>query len=228
MKQIKFIIGIILSPTIIPVTKTLFFVLTNQSKYNFNYDTLFIVAISFILGLLALNILPKPKKLYIISHELSHAFFGILFGSKIKSIRIFKNSGFVKLSKTNFIITLAPYFFPFFSIIIIIVYYLLSLFFPVTNYYNIFIILVSLTYSFHIFFTIHIMRTKQSDISQNGNLFSYVVIYNLNLIILIFWLICVLPINFESALFYLKDEIIDIYANIITLFIDLIYKYKVY
>ena len=71
------------------------------------------------------------------------------------------------------------------------------------------------------------MRTKQSDISQNGNLFSYVVIYNLNLIILIFWLICVLPINFESALFYLKDEIIEIYANMITLFIDLIDKYKV-
>ena len=228
MKQIKFITGIILIPTIIPITKTLFFVLTNQSKYNFNYDTLLMIGVSFILGLLALNILPKPTKLYIISHELSHAFFGILFGSKIKSIRIFKNSGFVKLSKTNFIITLAPYFFPFFSIIIIIVYYLLSLFFPVTNYYNIFIILVSLTYSFHIFFTIHIMRTKQSDISQNGNLFSYVVIYNLNLIILIIWLICVLPINFESALFYLKDEIIEIYAIMITLFIDLIDKYKIY
>ena len=75
MKQIKFITGIILLPTIIPVTKTLFFVLTNQSKYNFNYDTLFIISISFILGLLALNILPKPTKLYIISHELSHAFF---------------------------------------------------------------------------------------------------------------------------------------------------------
>ena len=77
-------------------------------------------------------------------------------------------------------------------------------------------ILVSLTYSFHIFFTIHIMRTKQSDISQNGNLFSYVIIYNLNLIILIFGLVCVLHINFESALFYLRDEIIEIYANIIT------------
>ena len=224
MKQIKFFIGIILLPTIIPVTKTLFFVLTNQSKYNFNYDTLFMIGISFIIGLLALNILPRPTKLYIISHELSHAFFGILFGSKIKSIRIFKNSGFVKLSKTNFIITLAPYFFPFLSIILIIVYYLLSLFFPVTNYYNIFMILVSLTYSFHIFFTIHIMRTNQSDISQNGNLFSYVIIYNLNLVILIFGLVCVLPINFESALFYLRDGIIEIYTNIITFFIDLIDK----
>ena len=224
MKQIKFFTGIILLPIIIPVTKTLFFVLTNQSKYNFNYDTLIMIGVSFIIGLLALNILPRPTKLYIISHELSHAFFGILFGSKIKSIRIFKNSGFVKLNKTNFIITLAPYFFPFLSIILIIVYYLLSLFFPVTNYYNIFMILVSLTYSFHIFFTIHIMRTNQSDISQNGNLFSYVIIYNLNLVILIFGLVCVLPINFESALFYLRDEIIEIYTNIITFFIDLIDK----
>ena len=224
MKQIKFIIGIILLPTIIPITKTLYCVLTNQSKYNFDYDNLFIIIISFILGLLALNVLPKPTKLYIIAHELSHAFFAILFGSKIKSIKIFQNSGFVKLSKTNFIITLAPYFFPFFSIILITVYYLLSLFFPVIIYYNVFIILVSLTYSFHIFFTIHIMRTKQSDISQNGNLFSYVIIYNLNLIILIFWLICVLPINFESALFYLKDEIIEVYANVFTLLIDIIDK----
>ncbi|MEI6217416.1 MAG: M50 family metallopeptidase [bacterium] len=72
--------------------------------------------------------LPRPVITYVLSHELTHALWAALMGAEVRRIRLSNQSGSVVLSKSNILITLAPYFFPLYTIIVIAVYYLRSLF----------------------------------------------------------------------------------------------------
>ena len=57
-------------------------------------------------------LLPKPMLVYVFGHELTHALWTWLFGGRVKRFKATSNGGHVVISKTNFLIVLAPYFFP--------------------------------------------------------------------------------------------------------------------
>ena len=125
----------------------------------------------------------KPMRVYIFGHELTHAFAGILSGAKIKSFKAGKNSGSVALTKDNVWITLAPYFFPLYTFAVITLYLTLGWFINITLFYSYFLFFIGFTISFHIAFTIYIIRIGQSDLKVYGTFFSYILIIFVNIIV---------------------------------------------
>ena len=185
MKPLKLIIAIILLPTIVAVTRTLYWLMTEHVPPANAHPLFSPLTLGFIGGLLLLFFLPRPIQTYVLGHELTHALWGILMGARIGKIKVSKRGGHVELSKTNFLISLAPYFFPFYTTLVIVIYCLISLFFSVEAYHKLFLSLVGITWAFHLYFTIQMVMTRQPDITQNGHIFSFIIIYNLNLIILV-------------------------------------------
>ena len=64
-------------------------------------------------------LLPKPMWIYVFGHELTHALWTWLFGGRVKKMKVTSAGGHVVVSKTNFLIALAPYFFPLYAVLVI-------------------------------------------------------------------------------------------------------------
>jgi hypothetical protein len=129
-------------------------------------------------------LLPKPMWLYVLGHELTHALWVWLFGGQVKKMKVTSAGGHVVISKSNFVIALAPYFFPLYVVLVIVVFALGRFFW---NWHLVFFhLLVGAAYAFHITLTCHVLQTEQSDITSHGWLFSLVVIFLGNVCVLLF------------------------------------------
>jgi len=156
--------------------------------------------------------------LYVFAHEVMHGLTAILCGGKFSSLRITSRGGSVRTTKSNILISLAPYLVPFYTLIIILVYLILNLIFGKGAFRNEFIFLVGFTITFHVVLTVDFLKTHQPDLKQTGTLWSISIIYLVNLL-LVTLILCGLfklgPVTgvFKEALsitqeFYLK--IIDL------------------
>ena len=228
MKPLKLLIAIILLPTLFAVTQTLYWLMIEHVPPAKSHPLFSPLTLGFIGGLLLLLFLPRPIRTYVLGHELTHALWGLLMGARIGKIKVSKQGGHVELSKTNFLISLAPYFFPFYTVMIIVIYYLASLFYSVEPYHILFLSLVGITWAFHFYFTIQMVMTRQPDITQNGRLFSLIIIYNLNLITLGCWWICMGPSTFSHSFDYLLTEILQSYQWSYEQIHQLIHKIETY
>jgi hypothetical protein len=121
--------------------------------------------------------LPKPMWVYVMGHELTHALWAWSFGGKVKRLRVSSKGGHVMVSKKNFVIALAPYFFPIYALAILIVFTLGHWIWGWRPYQVWFHLLLGVAYAFHLTLTWHVLRTRQSDIVEQGYLFSAVVIW---------------------------------------------------
>ncbi|MBM3861712.1 MAG: hypothetical protein FJ395_18975 [Verrucomicrobia bacterium] len=127
--------------------------------------------------------LPKPTRTYILGHELTHAFWALLMGARVGNIDVRKTSGRVQISKTNWFITLAPYFFPFYAMLFIALFFIAHWIGNLTAWFWVLFALVGFGWSFHVTFTLMILFTvSQPDVKSQGVLFSAVVIYAMNLL----------------------------------------------
>ncbi len=124
-----------------------------------------------------------PGRVYVFGHELTHAFWTILFRGKIKEFNVSSKNGSVVATKNNFLISLAPYFFPVYTFLIIFIFYILAFFLPVSKYIEWLFFFVGISYSFHIFLNFESLSIGQSDVKKTGKIFSYIVIAILNIII---------------------------------------------
>jgi len=136
-------------------------------------------------------VLPRPIRTYVLAHELTHALWALLMGGRIGKMKVGKRGGHVELSKSNFIITLAPYFFPFYTVLLIAVYYLAGLWLNVEAYRIWWLAGVGFTWAFHITFTIQMLAEHQPDIQEHGRIFSILTIYIMNLLVIGLWMIIV-------------------------------------
>ena len=130
-------------------------------------------------------LLPKPMWIYVFGHELTHALWVWLFGGEVKKFRASANGGHVVVSKTNFLIALAPYFFPFYAALVVAGFALGHLIWNWQHYLVWFHLLVGAAYAFHVTLTWHALKTRQSDITSQGWLFSAVVIFLGNVMVLL-------------------------------------------
>lgn len=176
---IKFIIGILAIPVSYAVTKAFYgnFILIKEVADNLQYFTWGIVAYV-VLHLLFY----KPTYLYVLGHEAVHAGVAWIFGGKIKSFKASKDGGSVATDKSNFIIELAPYFVPIYTVIITLIYFVISQSYPISG--SIFLFLIGFTLAFHIVATVEIMKIKQPDIVKSGYVFSIVMVYIVNIIVI--------------------------------------------
>ena len=122
-------------------------------------------------------LLPKPMWVYVLGHEFTHALWTWLFGGKVKKFKVTSKGGHVVVTENNFLISLAPYFFPVYAAIVVAVFVIGHLIWNWTPYMVWFHLLLGAAYAFHVTLTWHILKTKQSDITQHGYIFSAVIIF---------------------------------------------------
>jgi peptidase M50B-like protein len=123
----------------------------------------------------------KPIFTYVIAHELTHALFAVIFGGSVKSLHASERGGRVTVTKSNFLITLAPYFFPLYTFIAFLLYGAALAVHAGDAATNVLIVLSGAAFTFHIMLTFIFLQTDQSDIREQGALFSYPLIYLFNI-----------------------------------------------
>ena len=117
------------------------------------------------------------------------------FGAAIPVMRVSKTGGNVKLSESNMLVVLAPYFFPLYSILVVCAYSLFSVFFDLQKYNLLFLAAVGFTLGFHFFFTVSVLAMKQTDIENYGKVFSYALIYFMNALVIGLLIVAVSPVS---------------------------------
>jgi hypothetical protein len=122
-------------------------------------------------------LLPRPMLLYVFGHELTHALWTWIFGGRVKRFKASAKGGHVVISKSNFLIVLAPYFFPLYAVMAVGAFAIGHVLFGWDRYFVWFHLLIGAAYCFHVTLTWHILQTRQSDITSQGYLFSAVVIF---------------------------------------------------
>ena len=173
-KWAKMILGILLLPLCIGAVPALGRVLAQTG----HADTIWVaLAGGATCWLVVFLLLPKPMRLYVFGHELTHALSTWAFGGRVKKFKATSNGGHVVVTKTNFVIALAPYFLPLYVILIVACFVLGHLVWGWTRYFVWFHFLVGAAYSFHLTLTWHILQTRQSDLTSQGYFFSAVIIF---------------------------------------------------
>ena len=142
--------------------------------------------------------LPHPVKTYVLGHELTHALWGLLFGAVPSRVRVGATGGSVMLSKTNLLITLAPYFFPFYTFVVIVAALVTYAFVRPLPCLPLWMFLVGVTWSFHVLFTLETLTQRQPDVTAYGRLFSWAVIFVVNVAIVLVWFAVATPLTFAE------------------------------
>ena len=182
VKTIKLLISLLLIPVGIGLSRALY-VLLAQVRVGSRLELWFVCGLGAYALLFALGY--RLQFLYVFGHESVHALVSLVCGGSIRSFRVSEQSGRVATTKNNFLITLAPYFVPFYTL-------LLGLGFAAARYFAapldrvtpLFLFLLGMSIAFHLFMTITALATKQPDIIQQGRFFSLTLIYCVNIIII--------------------------------------------
>ncbi len=194
-KFLKFLIGLLLLPLCWAASRTFYFLLIASSSEAVPW----VLPAGFLISVAGFFILPQAFRTYVLGHELSHALAGLLMGAKIGKMKVGRRGGHVELSKSNFIISLAPYFFPFYTGLVIAAWVALGFFCDLSAWEPLWLLLVGLTWGFHLTFTVCMLTQEQPDVLQNGRLFSYVLIYFANLLVVSVWMISIGEMTFAGS-----------------------------
>lgn len=181
-KWIKFILAILLLPVCAGAVPTLRRVFVACGSADLTWVPLLAGAVCW---LVIYILLPKPMWVYVFGHELTHALWTWLFGGEVKKFKASSAGGHVVVTKTNFLIALAPYFFPLYAVLVVAGFALGNLVWGWRHYLVWFHLLVGAAYAFHVTLTIHALKTRQTDITGQGYLFSAVVIFLGNILVLL-------------------------------------------
>jgi hypothetical protein len=211
-KFLKFIIGLMLLPLCWAFSKVVFALLQSLPAEQSGWTSWALPA-GFAVSVLGFFLLPRPFRTYVLAHELTHAVWGMLMGAKVGKVKVGKDGGHVMLSKSNFLIALAPYFFPFYTGLVIMVWYTAGFFIDLSVYEPWWLAAVGLTWGFHVTFTVYMLSQNQPDVQENGRLFSYVIIYLANLFFVALWMIVIGPPTFRGALESLFPETVSAYVG---------------
>jgi hypothetical protein len=130
-------------------------------------------------------LLPKPMLMYVYGHELTHVIWTWAAGGRVKRFKASSKGGHVIVTKSNFLTVLAPYFFPLYAVLLIFAHKIVSLFVDPGPWRIGYLLLLGAAYGFHLTLTWHALQTEQSDVSSQGYLFSAVVIFLGNIVLLL-------------------------------------------
>ncbi|MDP8248600.1 MAG: hypothetical protein P9M00_10720 [Candidatus Tritonobacter lacicola] len=185
IRAVKFALGLLLIPACIGVTvcfyESLLPLLRDKPPFLFGFAAYCII----------FAIFQQPIRSYVFGHELTHAIWVLLFRGEVTGFSASAGGGRVEATKSNFLITLAPYFFPIYSILVLLVFYAMRLvncllpdFFELEKYFFIFVFLVGFSWAFHVVLTVTVMLKGQGDLKRTGLLFSLAIVYCMNVVAL--------------------------------------------
>lgn len=181
-KWCKLIIAVLLLPLCFGAVRALWLVLVHSGQAT----TIWVAFLSGAMCWVVIFVLlPKPMWIYVFGHELTHVVWTWLMGGQVKRFKATAKGGHVVVTKTNFLIALAPYFFPLYAVMVVLIFVIGNLIWNWVPYIVWFHLLLGAAYAFHVTLTWHILKTEQSDITQHGYFFSAVVIFLGNMAVLV-------------------------------------------
>ena len=181
-KWVKMLVAVALLPLCLGAAQALWMVIQRSGSADTTWVPLLAGAICWIVIYL---LLPKPMWIYVLGHELTHAVWAWLFGAEVRRLKVTSNGGHVVITKTNFLIALAPYFFPLYAVLVVVVYVIGHLIWNWHQFLALFDLFLGAAYAFHLTLTAHILKTRQTDITDQGYLFSAVIIFLGNVSVLL-------------------------------------------
>ena len=157
----------------------------------------------------------KPAYLYTLGHEITHVLATWLCGGGVKSFNVSEKGGQVQTTKSNAFINLSPYFVPTYTIILSILYFIIPLFVKIENLSGIYFFLAGFTLALHLVFTADVLKVKQPDVVNTGYLFSLVMIYIINILLIAFVLSLLFKnISFEEFFYSAYNSSKNIYVGV--------------
>jgi hypothetical protein len=206
-KFIKLLIGLLVLPLCTAATLCAWHLTSEAATQDLGTMTAqeWALPIGFIIWFVIYMLFPKPWRTYVLAHELTHALWGLLMGARVGKMKVKRDGGSVELSKTNFVITLAPYFFPLYTVIVILAYLGLGLVIDLSSVRWLGLGLVGFTWSFHLTFTIAMLSQHQSDVHYNGRIFSYSIVYLFNVLGICCWITAVGAPTWNDLITQLMD-----------------------
>lgn len=173
-KWCKFIIAILLFPVCVGEAWALWLVIQHSGRADLTWVPILAGAACW---LAIYMLLPKPMLLYVFGHELTHALWAWAQGGQVKRFKVTSRGGHVLVTRSNFIVALAPYFFPIYAICVVAVFLIGHWIWNWQHYAVYFHLLLGAAYAFHITLTWHILKHNQTDITEQGYVFSAAVIF---------------------------------------------------
>lgn len=179
-KIFTLLIGVVALPLIVSVSKAFYsqlgnIVIDSQNQLNFMYGlTSYVVMHIFFF---------KPKYLYNMGHEGVHVISTWLSFGKAKNVKVSSEGGSVETTKSNFFISLSPYFIPVYTLLLCLAYFIFSKLQDTSAYTPYFIFFLGFTLAMHIIMTVEALRVAQPDLIKTGYLFSLSLIYLINVMI---------------------------------------------
>lgn len=194
-RWLKVVIGLFLLPVAWVLTEAFFSCFSQATLHHQFWATeeFWFFSLGVILWLIAFVGLPKPLMVYVFGHELTHAVWVWLMGGRVSQFRVGREGGHILTNKSNFLIALAPYFFPIYSLLVIVAWGAFSFFYEIQPWREYLFALIGITWGFHFTFTVWMIPKGQSDLDEHGHFFSLVVIYLMNLLLLGVFLVVAAP-----------------------------------
>jgi len=180
-RVLYFLLGVLLLPACAALTVTCVRAIALADDLTSN---ILFFGLGFVSHLAFFLLFNKPIRTYVIGHELTHALWVVLMRGRVKRVKVGKKGGYVRATKVNPLIALAPYFFPIYMLAVIGLYVLARQFWPAERYFNYVLFAVGFTWSFHLLLNTWMLARSQDDVRVAGVAFSIVIIYLLNIIVL--------------------------------------------
>ena len=201
-RSFKFIVGLLLLPVCTALSMSFWrgLVILAQSPTRLPLLHAFAGVSGIAIWAIVWLFLPPLTRTYVLGHELTHALWSILFGGKASALKVTDRGGSVRVTRNNAWVTLSPYFFPLYAFAVALLWLLsVWLFPPIRPYAPIFTFWIGMAWSFHLTFTLRFLAYNQPDVREHGRLFSYSLIYALNLLSLGAALVAVSTWSFPEA-----------------------------
>ncbi|MFH1856396.1 MAG: hypothetical protein ABH836_04085, partial [Candidatus Omnitrophota bacterium] len=181
MRFLKTLLGILLLPVAVG-TALSFYALILDIGFASNMFHLFERGV--LIYLLFHVFVARPVYLYVLGHEFVHVLATWLSGGSVVSFNVTPRGGSVVTSKTNFFIELSPYFVPLYTLLIGPAFFILKAAGVQIPFMSaIFVFVVGITLAFHFAMTAEALKLRQSDVGKSGIIFSFVLIFIGNLIV---------------------------------------------
>ena len=136
--------------------------------------------------------------LHVFGHELTHVLWSMVFGGKMHEMYVSReDGGYTTYTRGNFLVTLAPYFFPLYAIFFMALHLIVAARFrPYIDG------LLGFSVAFHVMLTLYSIRRSQPDLQRAGVVFSLAFVYMMNCIAL-GMIVCV--VTGGGTLAFLRD-----------------------
>lgn len=126
----------------------------------------------------------RPAIVYSFAHEMVHALTTWLCLGQVTNFRAATTGGQVTVSRSNTLIRLSPYMVPLYALVVAGVFIGFDVAGHPLNRPELLAALLGATIAFHVGFTLHSLQLGQSDLKEDGWLFSLTLIFLANTLIL--------------------------------------------